>query len=90
MFYSKVYIDLNWLKLALYVIAKFSATQAYSAVILHAPEIFPTHLRFIVLFFVYYFSSNVNYSRSFGYGVCLFSGKLTSVISPIISLYLVS
>jgi len=50
LFYSKVYIDLNWLKLALYVIAKFSATQAYSAVILHAPEIFPTHLRFIVLF----------------------------------------
>jgi hypothetical protein len=60
------------ISLGFYLLAKFSSTQAYSAVILHAPEIFPTNL------------------RSFGYGICLFSGKLTSVLSPFISLYLVS
>lgn len=54
----------------MYVSAKFIITQSYSAVILHAPELFPTNL------------------RSFGYGLCLFSGKITSVISPIISLYI--
>ena len=39
------YENLNGLKLVLYVIAKFASTVAYSSVILHAPEIFPTHLR---------------------------------------------
>jgi hypothetical protein len=52
------------------VLAKFSITQSYSAIILHSPELFPTNL------------------RSFGYGISLFSGKLTSIISPFISLYL--
>ena len=62
--------QLTWLKLVLFVLAKFILTQSYSAVILHAPELFPTNL------------------RSFGYGICLFSGKITSVLSPMISLYL--
>jgi hypothetical protein len=62
--------QITWLKLVLFVIAKFILTQSYSAVILHAPELFPTNL------------------RSFGYGICLFSGKITSVLSPMISLYL--
>ncbi len=62
--------QITWLKLILFVVAKFILTQSYSAVILHAPELFPTNL------------------RSFGYGICLFSGKITSVLSPMISLYL--
>jgi hypothetical protein len=65
-FFEKI----TWLKLVLFVIAKFILTQSYSAVILHAPELFPTNL------------------RSFGYGICLFSGKITSIMSPMISLYL--
>lgn len=59
-----------WIKLVLFIFAKFIVTQSYSAVILHAPELFPTNL------------------RSFGYGICLFSGKITSVLSPMISIYL--
>lgn len=59
-----------WLKLAIFVMAKFIVTQAYSSVIIHAPELFPTNL------------------RSFGYGICLFSSKITSVFSPMISIYL--
>ena len=59
-----------WLKLVIFVMAKFIVTQAYSSVIIHAPELFPTNL------------------RSFGYGICLFSSKITSVFSPMISIYL--
>jgi len=61
----------EWFKLLLFVLAKFVITQSYSAVILHAPELFPTNL------------------RSFGYGISLFSGKVTACISPMISFYLV-
>ena len=61
---------LEWFKLVLFVLAKFIITQSYSAVILHAPELFPTNL------------------RSFGYGISLFSGKVTACISPMISIYL--
>lgn len=60
---------MSWVKLVLFVAAKFIITQSYSAIILHAPELFPTNL------------------RSFGYGLCLFSGKLTAVLSPLISFY---
>ncbi|CAF1005000.1 unnamed protein product [Brachionus calyciflorus] len=60
----------TWIKLFLFILAKFIITQSYSGVILHAPELFPTNL------------------RSFGYGICLFSGKVTSVLSPMISIYL--
>lgn len=59
-----------WIKLVIFVLAKFIITQSYSSVILHAPELFPTNL------------------RSFGYGICLFSGKITSLFSPMISIYL--
>lgn len=61
---------IEWMKIILFVLAKFTLTQSYSAVILHAPELFPTNM------------------RSFGYGICLFSGKITSVMSPMISMYL--
>jgi MFS transporter, OCT family, solute carrier family 22 (organic cation transporter), member 4/5 len=40
----------GWLKLALFVMAKFTITQSYSAVILHAPELFPTNLRYALFF----------------------------------------
>jgi len=66
----QVIADLEWFKLILFVLAKFIITQSYSAVILHAPELFPTNL------------------RSFGYGISLFSGKVTACISPMISIYL--
>jgi len=66
----QVIADLAWFKLILFVLAKFIITQSYSAVILHAPELFPTNL------------------RSFGYGISLFSGKVTACISPMISIYL--
>jgi MFS family permease len=65
-----VAVHCQWLKLAIFVLAKFIVTQSYSSVILHAPELFPTNL------------------RSFGYGICLFSGKVTSMFSPMISIYL--
>ena len=61
---------LKWFKLVLFILAKFIITQSYSAVILHAPELFPTNL------------------RSFGYGISLFSGKVTACLSPMISIYL--
>ncbi len=64
------FAHLTWVKLVLFVLAKFVLTQSYSGVILHAPELFPTQL------------------RSSGYGLCLFSSKITSVFSPMISLYL--
>lgn len=67
---AKWSLGLAWLKLVLFVLAKFIITQSYSAIILHAPELFPTNL------------------RSFGYGICLFSGKITAVLSPIISFYI--
>jgi len=66
----EVIAQLAWFKLVLFVMAKFIITQSYSAVILHAPELFPTNL------------------RSFGYGISLFSGKVTACISPMISIYL--
>jgi len=66
----EMFQDVKWIKLVLFVLAKFIVTQSYSAIILHAPELFPTSI------------------RSFGYGICLFSGKLTSTISPFISLYM--
>lgn len=65
-----VALNCQWIKLAIFVLAKFIVTQSYSSVILHAPELFPTNL------------------RSFGYGICLFSGKITSMFSPMISIYL--
>lgn len=68
-FESKSVQGLGWIKLLLFVAAKFIITQSYSAIIVHAPELFPTSL------------------RSFGYGICLFSGKLTAVLSPLISFY---
>ena len=40
-----VVAEQEWLKLVLFIIAKFVVTQSYSAVILHAPELFPTNLR---------------------------------------------
>ena len=42
----EVISQLAWFKLVLFVLAKFIITQSYSAVILHAPELFPTNLRF--------------------------------------------
>jgi MFS family permease len=66
----EMFQDAKWIKLVLFVLAKFVVTQSYSAIILHAPELFPTSI------------------RSFGYGICLFSGKLTAIISPFISLYM--
>ncbi len=35
----------QWIKLVIFVLAKFIVTQSYSSVILHAPELFPTSLR---------------------------------------------
>ncbi len=62
--------NLSWFKFFLFVAAKFTVTQSYSAIILHSPEMFPTNL------------------RTFGYGISLFSGKLTAILSPMISIYL--
>jgi len=62
--------NLTWFKFCLFVAAKFTVTQSYSAIILHSPEMFPTNL------------------RTFGYGISLFSGKITAIISPMISIYL--
>ncbi len=62
--------DLAWFKFCLFVAAKFTVTQSYSAIILHSPEMFPTNL------------------RTFGYGISLFSGKITAILSPMISIYL--
>ena len=53
----EVIAQLAWFKLVLFVLAKFIITQSYSAVILHAPELFPTNLRFD-FFYYYYFSNN--------------------------------
>ena len=61
----------SWIVFAFFIVAKFSITQTFSAIIVQAPELFPTNL------------------RSFGYGICSFSGKLASVFSPFVSLYLV-
>lgn len=68
----KIFENLWWLKLGVFMMAKFSITISYSTIILHTSELFPT------------------YMRSFGYGFCLFSSKLSSIVSPIISLYLVN
>ena len=37
--------EITWLKLTLFVLAKFIVTQSYTTVIIHAPELFPTNLR---------------------------------------------
>ena len=47
----EVIAQLAWFKLVLFVLAKFIITQSYSAVILHAPELFPTNLRLKIIFF---------------------------------------
>ena len=44
-YFSFIDIKFDGLKLTLYMIAKIACTVAYSSVIIHAPEIFPTHLR---------------------------------------------
>ena len=41
---------MQWIKLVIFVLAKFIVTQSYSSVILHAPELFPTNLRYFLKF----------------------------------------
>lgn len=83
---------LTWYKFTLFVLAKFVVTQSFSAIILQSPELYPTNFRYIVdiirSFLHLNFECHLIWFRSFGYGISLFSGKLTTLISPMISFYL--
>lgn len=81
---------LTWYKFTLFVLAKFVVTQSFSAIILQSPELYPTNFRYKVDIFGPFISTSCNsiLFRSFGYGISLFSGKLTTLISPMISFYL--